>query len=198
MNFKNLIIASFTLFLVACGGGSSNSGAGGGDVAAITRVVALGDSFGTGFGIATPWPTRLQNALGVTVVNNSVDGRETGEGLGLIESLISSENPSHIVILLGTNDALRGSVPEAVSNLQAMVNIANQNNVIAIVGTLAPITQSSALNARAAEISNGIQGLSGARIADIRARLDASAIVDGIHPNDAGQQVIADVIQEQF
>lgn len=198
MSCKKLIPALVFLFLTACGGGSSDSGSGAAAEGAITRVVAISDSFGTGFGLATPWPTRLQSALGVTVVNNSRDGRETPEGLGLIEGLINSEDPSHVVILLGTNDAIRGSVPDAISNLQSMVNIANANNVIVIVGTLAPITRSSTENARAADISDGIRGLSGARIADIRANITPDLIVDGIHPGDAGQQVITDVIQAQF
>ena len=132
------------------------------------------------------------------MVNNSANSRETPAGLGLIECLINSENPSHVVILLGTNDAIRGSVPNAISNLQAMVNIANANEVIAIVGTLAPITQSASEDARAADISAGIQGLSGARIADIHANITPDLIVDGIHPGDAGQQIITDVIQAQF
>ena len=199
MNYKKILTAVAILFLTACGGGSSDSGSGElAGAGAITRVVAIGDSFGTGFGLATPWPTRLQSALGVTVVNNSVDGRETPEGLALIESLINSENPSHVVILLGTNDAIRGSVPNAISNLQAMVNIANANEVIVIVGTIAPITRSASEDARAADISAGIQGLSGARIADIRANITPDLIVDGIHPGDAGQQIITDVIQAQF
>ena len=198
MHFKKLITILLTALLAACGGGSSDSGAGGDPIGAITRVVAISDSFGTGFGLATPWPTRLQEALGVAVVNDSVNGRETDEGLGIIEGLINSENPSHVVILLGTNDAIRGSVPDAISNLQNMVNIATDNNVIVIVGTLAPLTISAAQNARSADISAGIQGLSGARIADIRAVLGADLIVDGIHPGDAGQQVITDVIRAQF
>jgi len=198
MNYIKRLLILFSVVLTACGGGSSDSGSGAAEGEAITRVVAIGDSFGTGFGLATPWPSRLQSALGVTVVNNSVNGRETAEGLGLIQGLINSENPSHVVILLGTNDAIRGSVPDAINNLQEMVNIATTSNVIVIVGTLAPITQSASQNARAADISSGIQGLSGARIADIRASFDADLIVDGVHPGDEGQQLITDIIQAEF
>lgn len=196
MNYKKQLIILFSIVLTACGGGSSESGSS--ESVGLTRIVAIGDSFGTGFGLATPWPTRLQSALGVPVVNNSVNGRETAEGLGLIQGLINAENPSHVVILLGTNDAIRGSVPEAVNNLQEMVNIATSNNVIVIVGTLAPITQSASQNARAADISSGIQALTGARIADIRTSFDAGLIVDGVHPGDEGQQLITDIIQSEF
>jgi lysophospholipase L1-like esterase len=164
----------------------------------LTKVVAIGDSFGTGFGLATPWPTRLQNALGVPVVNNSRNGRLTSEGAGLIDGLLDSEAPSHVVIMLGTNDAIRGSVGEATSNLQSMVNSAVSRNMTVVVATLTPITNSSAANDRAAAISGGIQGLNGARIADVRTGFNRSDIVDGVHPNDAGQAFITSVIQTQL
>jgi len=190
--------------LSACGGGSSDSGGSEADTGSPTlertKVVAIGDSIGTGFGIATPWPTRLANALGVEVVNNSQSGEQTAFGLGAISGLIESEEPSHVVIMLGTNDAIRGSVPGAINNLQQMVDIANNQNVIAIVATLPPITRSGTENARAAQISSGIRDLSGARIAGVRGALGngAGLIADGVHPNDRGQQIITDTIANQF
>ena len=60
MNYKKTLTVIAILFLTACGGGSSDSGSGElAGAGAITRVVALSDSFGTGFGLATPWPPRL-------------------------------------------------------------------------------------------------------------------------------------------
>jgi acyl-CoA thioesterase-1 len=192
----------------ACGVGFSDSGAATAPVVApdspagpmLTSVVTIGDSIGTGFGIATPWPTILASAVGVPLVNNSVSGDQTGFGLRVIEGLLAEHQPSHVVILLGTNDALRGSVGNAIANLQAMVDIAQRNNVVAIVGTLPPITRSSSENQRTAEISMGIRGLSGASIAAVRGAFgdDDSLIADGIHPNDAGQQRIAQAFRDQF
>lgn len=192
------------LFIAACGGGSSDSGGDSAPVAvtpdpvAVTKVLAISDSLGTGFGIATPWPPRLANALGVTVINNSESGEPTSYGVRVIQDLITSEQPTHVVILLGTNDAIRESVSGAISNLQEMVNIASSNNVTAIVATLPPITRSSTENSRAAQISDGIRSLSGAQIADIRTVLSNSDIADGVHPNDGGQQKIADTIASLF
>ena len=192
------LIALGLLSFSACGGGSSNSG-GEESVTASSNVIAIGDSFGTGFGIATPWPPRLSDLIGRPVDNTSVSGEETSFGLANIQALIDQNNPSHVFILLGTNDAIRGSVPAAISNLQAMVDIAQQNGVIAVVGTLAPITRSSTENQRAAEISAGIRNLSGARIAPVRSALgDGDTIVDGVHPNNAGQQLIAEAFASQF
>lgn len=195
------LLASF--LLTSCGGGSSNSG-GGTAVAppptppTVTKIVAIGDSIGNGFGIATPWPTRLANLLGFQVVNQSVTNEQTSFGLSIIQDQITTEQPTHVVIMLGTNDALRGSASAAINNLQQMVDIAGQNNVIAIVATLPPITRDSTENARAAQISTGIRGLSGARIADVRAVMNNSDIADGVHPDDGGQQKIAETMAAQF
>lgn len=204
--FKKLgfSILSFALVfsLSACGGGSSDSG---GEAPApapggVTKVVAISDSLGTGFGIATPWPGRLATAINAEVINDSADGRQTGVGVGQITGLINRESPSHVVILLGTNDAIRGSVQGAINNLQQMVNIARDRDVIAIVATLPPITRSGTENSRADQISRGIRNLSGAEIADVRAAFgnDRSLIADGVHPNNTGQQLIADRIARLF
>jgi lysophospholipase L1-like esterase len=187
--------------LVGCGSGGSSSGGGSAtNTQALTKILTIGDSIGTGYGVATPWPVRLQSALGVPLFNNSRSSRMTSEGLALIEPLLVSETPSHVVIMLGTNDALRGSVSEAVSNLQRMVNLAVAKKATVIVATLIPITRSSsgAENKRAAASSSGIRKLNGARIAEVRAGFDTRDTADGIHPNNAGQAYIAGVIRGQF
>ena len=183
--------------LAACGGGGSSDGAGideADDGPAFTGVVAIGDSIGNGFGIATPWPTLVGNSIPVPVSNTSVTGEETDFGVSVIEGLIQTNNPSHVLILLGTNDAIRGSVGVAISNLQTMVNIANANDVIAVVGTIPPIPANSVYDEQAAQISDGIRGLSGATIAEVRGALgDGMGLFpDGIHPTTQGQQIIAD------
>lgn len=205
MTFPKHSLSIFTIIslvmIAACGGGSSDSGADSDPTptpAAMRSVVAISDSLGTGFGIATPWPTRLANALGIPVDNNSVSGEQTPYGLEIIEGLLNDQQPSHVVIMLGTNDAIRGSVSNAIANLQQMVNIAQSRNVIAIVVTLPPITNSASQNSRAAQISDGIRGLANATTADVRAVMTDDLIVDGVHPGAAGQQLIADVIAGRF
>jgi len=195
-------LATIIVIIVsACGGGDTNSG-GQPPVAVDTtpRVIAIGDSIGNGFGIANPWPPRLSGLIGIEVVNTSVTNEQTSFGVANIQSLITQNNPSHVFILLGTNDALRGSVSAAISNLQTMVDIARQNDVIPVVGTLPPITFAAAENDRAARISQGIRSLNGARVAPVRGMLGSGAdtIADGIHPNDRGQQIIAEAFSLQF
>lgn len=190
----HFILYIFIVFLIAsCGEGSDSEGN-------TKKIVAIGDSIGTGFGIANPWPPRLARLINRDIENASVSGQETDFGLGLIQQLIDDNNPSHVFILLGTNDAIRGSTSAAIKNLQAMVDIAQSNGVIAVVGTLPPITRSSTEDQRAEEISQGIKNLRGARIANIRALLGSGndTIGDGVHPNDQGQQFIAEGFSMQF
>lgn len=210
--FRSNFIVCALLFLAACGGGSSNSG--GGQEPAPTppappptqsrSVAVIGDSIGNGFGlVAAPWPVLLADILGDPVNNTSVSDQQTSWGVGIIGERLDAVNPTHVVIMLGTNDALRASAPVAIANLQTMVDIARGRGVIPIVVTLPPVIGRSdfpGANQRSAQISSGIRGLSGARIADVRPSFGNSGalLADGIHPNQTGQQVIADIVAQAF
>lgn len=205
-SFKLINILFIATLLIACGGGGKTESSANAEQPAPTptptpkskSIVAIGDSIGTGFNIATPWPTRLNSTLNIPVDNNSVSGEQTGYGLSIINGLLDDKKPTHVVILLGTNDAIRGSASAAISNLQSMVNTARGKNVIPVIVTLPPITRSSSENAKAAQISNGIKNLQNAVVADARAALNSSHIADGVHPNNEGQQIIADVIAQKI
>ena len=198
-NFRTYIIILFLLGLSACGG-SSSSGGDSGQTGELVSILVLGDSIAVGenrFGTTVPWPTILGADLNVPVDNQSVSGVESSFGLNVIEDLLSANQPSHVIIMLGTNDAISGSVSAAIGNLQAMVDIANDNNVVAVVATLPVITNSEVNNNNTAEISDAIRNLSGATIADVRDLFGsdgAGLLIDGLHPNDAGQQAIASTI----
>ncbi|MFT7526647.1 MAG: acyl-CoA thioesterase-1 [Arenicella sp.] len=131
-----LVFAIAVLLAIAsCGGGDSNSGGASAqagmpqatpDQPVIRSFVAIGDSIGNGAGyVSVPWPELVQGAFGVSLVNDSINGRQTGQGLNLIRDLLTRHDPSHVLILLGTNDATKGgSVSGAIANLQEIANIA--------------------------------------------------------------------------
>lgn len=206
VSFKLVKILFISSLLMACGGGGKTDSSADSEqptpaptpAPKSKSIVAIGDSIGTGFNIATPWPTRLNSILNIPVDNNSVSGEQTGYGLSIINGLLDSKKPTHVVILLGTNDAIRGSVPTAISNLQSMVNTARNKNVIPVIVTLPPITRSSSENSRAAQISSGIRKLQNAVVADARAALNNSHIGDGVHPNNEGQRIIAETIAQKI
>jgi acyl-CoA thioesterase-1 len=79
------------------------------------RVLVLGDSLSAEYGLArgTGWVALLQKQLaqekpGVEVVNASISGDTTSGGRSRLPVLLKNHQPSHVIIELGGNDALRG------------------------------------------------------------------------------------------
>jgi len=212
-------ISVFTFFLLAlagCGGGSSS---GGGQDATDTDkmeeataeasetpelerlIVVIGDSIGTGFGASRAFPEMLQALTGIRVLNVSAGGTSAEFGAGRAPDLINRFRPMYLVALLGTNNATGagGGVSGAVNSLQSVADIANREGVIAVIGTIPPITRDANENDNASAISSGIRGIRGARIAPINRTLGAGDIgEDGKHPNDSGQQKIAILFAQQI
>ena len=79
------------------------------------RVLVVGDSLSAEYGLTrgTGWVALLQKKLaqekpGVEVVNASISGETTSGGRSRMAALLQKHQPSHVVIELGGNDALRG------------------------------------------------------------------------------------------
>lgn len=166
----------------------------------MTKLVTLGDSIGAGACGTTPWGIQLGQALGVPVVNNSAFSRTTGGGLALVDGLLAREQPSHLVVLLGTNDARQNMAGAAVSNMGAIVQAARNAGVVPVIGTVVPNFASGSANALAAQISAGYVGIAGAVVADVRGAFgnNPALFCDGIHPNAAGQTVIVNAFRGVF
>ncbi|WP_374318457.1 arylesterase [Aquabacterium sp.] len=79
------------------------------------RILVLGDSLSAEFGLArgTGWVALLDKRLhdegiAATVVNASVSGETTSGGLTRLPALLKQHRPTHLLVELGANDALRG------------------------------------------------------------------------------------------
>ena len=86
--------------------------------AAECRIVVLGDSLGAGYGLslAEAFPARLEGALRrrglpCTVLDAGVSGDTSAGGAARIEWVLA-DRPSHLLVELGGNDALRALPPE--------------------------------------------------------------------------------------
>lgn len=88
--------------------------------------------------IEQAWPSLLSRALkgkgkNVSVVNGSISGDTTGNGLDRLPSLLKQHQPDAVLIELGANDGLRGFPPNVVeNNLRSMIEQiqATQSKVI--------------------------------------------------------------------
>lgn len=78
-------------------------------------ILVLGDSLSAEYGLkrGTGWVALLENRLkteklNAMVVNASISGDTTSGGRSRLGALLSQHRPSHVIIELGGNDALRG------------------------------------------------------------------------------------------
>ena len=92
-------------------------------------ILVLGDSLSAGYGMELPdtWAALLQSRLdkegyGYRVVNASISGDTTGNGLRRMPRALEIHQPEIVLIELGGNDGLRGiSVDIMRGNLEQMI-----------------------------------------------------------------------------
>ena len=110
-------------------------------------ILVLGDSLSAEYGLArgTGWVALLekqltQEKLAATVVNASVSGETTSGGRSRLAALLTQHKPSHVVIELGGNDALRGlPLKNTEENLTAMTQAAQKAGAkVLLVGMQVP------------------------------------------------------------
>ena len=98
-------------------------------------LLIVGDSLSSGYGLAPGknWVELLdarlrQRAPDWRVVNASITGDTTQNGLLRLQPALARHRPQGVLIELGGNDALRGAPPPAIKqNLQAMIRQARSS-----------------------------------------------------------------------
>lgn len=181
-------------------------------------VLVLGDSLSAEYGLkrGTGWVSLLQNRINslrlpFQVVNASVSGDTTSGGRSRLPSLLSKHRPSHVIIELGGNDALRGlALPMTQANLSAMIEAAKKAKAkVTLVGMQVPpnygskyASDFSDLFVRTAKLhTTALVPFLLAGVADVP---DASRWfqADRIHPNEQAQPQMLDnvwpVLQPQL
>ena len=110
-------------------------------------LLVLGDSLSAEYGLArsSGWVALLtqqlaQDKLAVKVVNASISGDTTSGGRSRLPALLKQHKPSHLVIELGGNDALRGlATPMTRDNLVVMTRAAKSAGAqVMLVGMQLP------------------------------------------------------------
>ena len=174
-------------------------------------LLILGDSISAGYGIkeADNWVTLLQKnyaarEIDIKIVNSSVSGDTTIGGLGRIKKDLSLFDPSHILIELGGNDALRGYPIESIKkNLSTTIELIKKNGSLPI---LMQIRIPPNYGKRYIEAFEKIyQELSIEQdIPLVEFMLQNIALnknlmqLDGIHPNQNAQSLIASEVQKSL
>ncbi|WP_102525372.1 arylesterase [Vibrio tapetis] len=86
-------------------------------------ILVLGDSLSAGYQMKPQqaWPHLLsqqldEQNLNTRIINASVSGDTTGNGLARITTLLELHKPNWVIIELGANDGLRGFPPARIQN----------------------------------------------------------------------------------
>jgi acyl-CoA thioesterase I len=177
-------------------------------MAAPTKVLVVGDSLSAEYGIArgSGWVALLEQRLqrervGATVGNASISGDTTSGGRTRLPALLAQHKPTHVVIELGSNDALRG-LPLAITrdNLAAMVRAARDVGAqVLLVGMRMPPNYGRAYTEEFASLFSALAKAEGAALvpfmlAGVADSADAASLFqdDRLHPTAKAQPIIFD------
>jgi acyl-CoA thioesterase-1 len=170
------------------------------------KLAILGDSLTAGFGVAAQeaFPVRLEQALrtrGIdcAVLDAGVSGDTSAGGAARVDWVLA-DRPTHLLVELGGNDALRAlPVAELEANLDRIIRTAKERGVqVMLAGMLAPPNLGSTYGEAFEKVYLDL-----AHRHDIPLYpffLDGVALQrdlmqpDGIHPNARGVEVIVERI----
>jgi acyl-CoA thioesterase I len=186
----------------------AGSVAGGVAAAAPAVILVVGDSLSAEYGLkrGTGWVPLLEQRLAAEklaarVVNASISGDTTSGGRSRLPALLAQHQPTHVVIELGANDALRGlPLAGTEDNLVQMTQSAQKIGArVLLVGMQLPPNYGSdyanrfsglfekvAKQTKAAFVPFLLKGV--ADVADARALFQS----DGIHPREVAQPRMLD------
>ncbi len=179
--------------------------------AATKTLLVVGDSLSAAYGIdvSAGWVAQLQhrliqNKLDYKIVNASISGDTTANGLARLPGLLDAHHPRIVVIELGGNDGLRGlSLPEMQHNIKTMVEKArSQGAKVLLLGVQIPPnygkTYTQKFNRVYEDVANDSKTplvpfiLEG--IATDRTMMQA----DGLHPDAQAQKKVLENVWEKL
>ena len=192
-----------------CGGGGPSTGLQNNDPGDNDEdvVAAFGDSITQGNQCeCTPYPARLQEQTDKTVYNAGATGSLATDNIERTQTVIDQFHPGFLLILYGHNDITHGvQAGTIVEAIQSMVTICRNNHVVPVLATYPePIGDHAAYAPRVLHLNGRIRALAlelGLECVDLQAEFDPLADLheaDGLHPNDAGTQIIAMAFADLF
>lgn len=170
-------------------------------------LLIVGDSLSSGFGLASGqgWVDRLdarlkRDAPQWRVVNASVSGDTTQNGLQRLGPAISRQRPQGVLIELGGNDAMRGTPPGVIrQNLQTLVRQAKGNGAWVLL-LEAPVLPNYGRDYAAAVAKLYREVARTEHVTRVPCFVCAVAVQpgmmqdDGIHPNEKAQGSMLDAV----
>lgn len=177
------------------------------------KLLVLGDSLSAEYGLprGTGWVALLQKQLdqshpGTVIVNASISGETTSGGRSRLPALLQQHQPTHVIIELGGNDALRGlSLAMTGDNLNFMAKAAKAAGAkVLLLGMQMPPNYGPEVTRQFAALFPATARATGAALVPFFLKGvgdDADPLrwfqADRIHPNEAAQpRMLANVWPE--
>ncbi len=177
------------------------------DVSKMITILALGDSLTDGFGLSRKeaYPALIAEKMRganyrFEVINAGSSGDTTADGLQRLPQLLRGKKIDILILALGINDAFRGvPIEEMRSNLQAIIDrtrARHPNVSIVIAGMQLPLASREGYVRAFGEIFGALAEKNQAAL--IPYLLEGVGgdpnlnLPDLIHPNAAGQRILAD------
>ena len=177
------------------------------------KILVLGDSISAEYGLprGSGWVALLdkkvqQSLPGSTVVNASISGETTSGGRSRLPALLRQHQPTHVILELGGNDALRGlPLDMTQDNLTAMAQAAKAAGArVLLLGMQMPPNYGATLTRQFAALYPAVAKTQGAALVPFFLKGvgdDADPTrwfqADRIHPNEAAQaRLLANVWPE--
>lgn len=213
--FKNTGIISSVCLLTAMLGSvgcdrGGDGGGGGGDLSDIgdnnaNLYIALGDSTTDGNnGGGAPYPPRLAAITGKSVNNYAAQNESTGGAAGKVGGILASTKPAACCFMLGAVDIINNMGQDnAINNLRSIIQQCKANKTVPVIATLPPMLYSHVRFQGGVEsLNSAIRSLAsseGARLADLASKFGSGEgliLGDGLHPNEAGNQLMAEAFAD--
>ena len=175
------------------------------------KLLILGDSISAGYGLkkSENWVQLLETSLKTSIeelkiINSSISGDTTIGGLSRIESDLEEHKPNYVLVELGGNDALRGyPINKIKNNLLKIIDASFEAKANPIIMQIR-IPPNYGKNYVAAFESIYPQIAEEKNIPMLTFLLEKVALdkslmqLDGIHPNQKAQQIIANQVEEEL
>lgn len=171
---------------------------------AANKILVLGDSLSAAYkiDINKGWVKLLENKIksegyNYEVVNSSISGDTTQNGLNRIKADMDKYIPSIMILALGSNDGLRGKKPSSIKkNLISIINIAKEYGCrVLLIGFRMPGNYGAFYTYKFAELFEDLA--SELNLSFVPFLLDGFALdeknyflKDKLHPNEKAQPLI--------
>jgi acyl-CoA thioesterase-1 len=177
--------------------------------AANDKLLIVGDSLSAAYGIPVEqgWVAKLSERIDgtrymVEVVNASVSGDTTANGLTKLPALLSEYQPAVVIIELGGNDGLRGlSIKKMKQNLTEMTELATTAGAqVILTGMQIPSNYGAAYTKMFTKTYTDVASQTDALLVPFLLQGLESGLEwfqsDGVHPNANAQPIMLDNVWE--